>query len=102
MVSFVSSCTSSGSETAGMSPLSRRARSSVTSPVPHSRAAVAASGSGRRLARAPPAAAQQEAGGDLVPAVQVEQRVGGEPPGGPVPLAEVAGELDRFLVQICA
>ena len=47
MVSFVSSCTSSCSETGGMSPLSSRARSSVTSPAPHSRAAVPASGSSR-------------------------------------------------------
>ena len=42
-------------------------------------------------------AAQQDARGDLVPPVQVQQRVGGEPAVGALALAEVAGELDSVL-----
>ena len=102
----------------------RRARSRVTSPVPVSRAACSISGSitsagvdrdrdkrqvfrqgqrpvGARVpARAEPlGAAQQDAGGDLVPPVQVEQRVGGEPARRPLPLAEVTGQLDGVAVR---
>src|SRR5580692_6369519 len=50
-------------------------------------------------------AAQQDAGGYRVPPVQVQQRVSGESAGpararGPLPLAEVAGELDRVRVRV--
>jgi hypothetical protein len=38
-------------------------------------------------------AAQQDAGGDLVPAVQLEQRVRDERAAAPLPFAEVAGQL---------
>src|SRR6185437_3136055 len=48
-------------------------------------------------------AAQQDARGGLVLAVQVEQRVGGETvTRDPPSLPEVAGELDRFFVHRCA
>jgi hypothetical protein len=46
-------------------------------------------------------AAQQDAGGDLVPPVQVEQGVGGEPARGPLPFAEIAGQLGAVLVHRC-
>ena len=111
-----------------MSPVSSRARSRVTSPAPSSRAVGSSSPSIRgRLSTAtaisgrssdrvsdrsvrsvapgaePLGAAQQNARRDLVPPVQVEQRIGGEAvAGGPLPLAEVAGELEAVRIHRCA
>ena len=46
-------------------------------------------------------AAQQDAHRHLVPPVQVEQRIGGKAARGPLPLPEVAGQLQAVLVHSC-
>ncbi len=47
-------------------------------------------------------AAQQDARRDIMPPVQVEQRIGGEAAGRAPPLAEVAGELEAVRMPSCA
>ena len=47
-------------------------------------------------------AAQQDAGRDLLPAVQVDEGVAERPALGAVPLAEITGQPDAVLVHGCA